>query len=66
MALRHRDWCFLLVPDGPWGMPDQADFLNQVIESGIRYSPHDLLEKITGHGKGHGRKTLRPGGDRGD
>lgn len=38
--------CSSLYRSAAWGMEDQADFLNQVVEVKSPYSPEALLEKI--------------------
>jgi len=53
-----------LYQTGPWGMPDQPDFLNQVIELESDYSPHDLLEKLLVVEKDMGRKPAPRWGPR--
>ena len=53
-----------LYQTGPWGMPDQPEFLNQVIEIESDYSPHEVLQKVLGIEKEMGRKPAPRWGPR--
>jgi 2-amino-4-hydroxy-6-hydroxymethyldihydropteridine diphosphokinase len=53
-----------LYQTGPWGMPDQPEFLNQVIEIESDYSPRTLLQKLLVIEKEMGRKPAPRWGPR--
>ena len=53
-----------LYQTGPWGMQNQPEFLNQVIEIESSYSPHELLQKLLVIEKEMGRKPAPRWGPR--
>jgi len=53
-----------LYQTGPWGMQNQPEFLNQVIEVESDYSPHELLQKVLVIEKEMGRKPAPRWGPR--
>ena len=53
-----------LYQTGPWGMQNQPEFLNQVIEIESDYSPHELLRKVLVIEKEMGRKPAPRWGPR--
>jgi len=53
-----------LYQTGPWGMQNQPEFLNQVIEIESGYNPHELLQKLLVIEKEMGRKPAPRWGPR--